>query len=81
MFCFMKKVIAGKEYDTERSTAVRKKVFGNFGDPEGYEEVLFVTEEGNYFLYSKGGEGSKYPKENIKRLSAKAAEEWKNSDQ
>jgi len=73
----MKKIICKKEYDTERATEVKKRAFGNFGDPEGYEETLFVTEEGNYFLYTRGGEKSKYPKEDIKRMSKDSAEKWR----
>ena len=72
----MKKIICKKEYDTDLSREVKKVTFGNFGDPEGYEETLYITEGGNYFLYTNGGEESKYPKEDIKRMSAKAAEEW-----
>ena len=70
----MKKIICGKEYDTTLSTVVKKVTNGYFGDPAGYEETLYVTEDGKYFLYTNGGEESKYPTENIKRMSAKAAE-------
>ena len=72
----MKKIICKKEYDTECAREVKKVTFGSFGDPDGYEETLYQTEGGNYFLYVNGGKESKYPKEDIKRLSAKAAEEW-----
>ena len=72
----MKKIICKKEYDTERAREVKKVTFGSFGNPEGYEETLYVTEGGNYFLYVNGGADSKYLKEDIKRMSAKAAEEW-----
>ena len=47
------------------------------GDPSGYEESLYKTEDGKYFLYVNGGAESIYPKEDIKRLSAAKAEEWK----
>ncbi len=72
----MKKIICKKEYDTDASTVVKKVTAGEFGDPAGYEETLYVTESGNYFLYVNGGEESKYQKEDIKRMSAKAAEAW-----
>lgn len=72
----MKKIICKKEYDTETSSVVKKVTVGNFGDAEGYEETLYVTESGNYFLYTNGGEASPYAKEDIKRMSAKAAEAW-----
>ena len=72
----MKKIICKKEYDTENASIVKKNTFGAFGDPAGYEETLYVTEGGSYFLYVNGGEASKYVKEDIKRMSAKAAEAW-----
>ena len=72
----MKKIICKKEYDTDTSVIVKKNTYGEFGDAEGYEETLYKTEGGNYFLYVNGGADSKYPKEDIKRMSAKAAEAW-----
>ena len=73
----MKKIICKIEYDTETATLIAKHTVGNFGDPDGYEESLYVTEGGKYFLYYNGGEESAYPQESIKRLSAAKAEEWK----
>ena len=72
----MKKIICKVEYDTEASTIVEKRTFGNFGDADGYEETLYVTDSGKYFIYTNGGVDSIYPEENIKRLSAAKAEEW-----
>ena len=72
----MKKVICKVEYDTEAATVVEKRTFGEFGDPAGYEEILFVTEKGNYYLYGNGGEASVYPTESIKRMSKANAEAW-----
>ena len=72
----MKKTICKKEYDTEKSTPIKRVTHGSFGDSEGYEEILYQTEGGNYFLYVNGGKDSKYKKEDIKRLSEKAKEAW-----
>lgn len=72
----MKKMICKVEYDTEKSQFVDKKVFGSYGDSDGYEECLFQTENGKYFLYVSGGSESKYAKEDIKRMSADKAKEW-----
>ena len=72
----MKKIICGTEYDTAASTVVKKVVNGLYGDPAGYEETLYVTAEGKYFLYTNGGEESKYTSEGIKRMSKKAADAW-----
>ncbi len=73
----MKKIICKKEYDTSSSELVEKRTFGVFGSPEGYEEILYKTADGSYFLYVNGGEKSKYKKEDIKRMPPKAAEEWR----
>ncbi|MBQ6645729.1 MAG: hypothetical protein IJM56_03515 [Clostridia bacterium] len=75
----MKKTICNVEYDTENSNLIMKKTCGNFGDPAGYEECLFETKGGKFFLYGNGGESSTYPTETIKRMSAAKAEEWKNA--
>ncbi len=72
----MKKIICKKEYDTETSSVIKKVTFGNFGDADGYEETLYVTEGGSYFLYVNGGADSKYKKEDIKRMSEKSAKEF-----
>lgn len=72
----MKKIICKVEYDTEASELLEKKAFGNFGDADGYEESLYVTADGKYFLYTNGGEESPYKKEDIKRMSKVKADEW-----
>ena len=72
----MKKIICGTEYDTATSTVVKKVVNGYWGDPAGYEETLYVTADGKYFLYTNGGEESKYTTEKIARMSKKAADLW-----
>ena len=72
----MKKIICKVEYDTEASELVLKKANGNFGDADGYEETLYKTANGKFFLYTNGGADSKYPTEDIKRLSAAKADEW-----
>ena len=65
------------EYDTDTAEFIQKKVVGAFGDPDGYEECLFKTPDGKFFLYGNGGENSPYAEEAIKRMSAAKAEEWK----
>ena len=75
----MKKIICKVEYDTENSEIVSKNTFGNYGDSDGYEETLYITKDGKYFLYVNGGADSKYPVENITRMSKAKAEEWLNN--
>ena len=72
----MQKIICKKVYDTETSTFIHKVTVGEYGDPKGYEECLFQTESGAFFLYVKGGEESKYPTENIVRISAEKKDVW-----
>ncbi len=72
----MQKIICKKLYDTDISELIFKKTEGAFGDPAGYEETLYRTPEGSYFLYVNGGETSLHPEEKITRLSEKKAEEW-----
>ena len=72
----MKKIICKKEYDTENAEFVEKHTYGFFGDPAGYEEVLFQNPAGLYFLYVHGGEASPYPKEDILRLAKSKVNAW-----
>jgi len=72
----MKKTICKKEYDTETATIIKKCVFSYFGDPAGYEEILYQTPEGLYFVYGHGGENSSYPNEDIQRLAKTKVKEW-----
>lgn len=72
----MKKIICKKEYDTETAAIIKKCVFSYYGDPVGYEEILFQTPEGLYFVYGNGGERSPYPAEEIQRLAKTKVKEW-----
>ena len=72
----MKKIICKKEYDTETASVVKKCIFGFYGDPAGYEEILFQTPEGLYFLYVHGGEASPYPTEDLLRLAKTKVKAW-----
>ena len=70
----MQKTICKKLYDTETATLIKAYSFGNLGDPNGYEEDLYQTPEGLYFLHVGGGETSIYPTEDILRLAK--IKEW-----
>ena len=73
----MKKIICKVEYDTEKSELVAKFTSGEFGSTDGYEESLYVTANGKYFLYVHGGEDSIHPAEGITRMSADKAKQWR----
>ena len=72
----MKKIICKKEYDTQTATLIKKYTYGNFGDVNGYEETLYQTPGGLYFLYVNGGEQSVHPAEDIIRLAKAKANDW-----
>ena len=72
----MKKIICKREYDTETATLVKKCSVGYFVDPAGYEETLYQTPDGLYFLYVCGGPESPYQKEDIQRLAKNKVQAW-----
>lgn len=72
----MKKTICKTVYDTENSTLIKKITFGHFGASDGYEESLYQTPNGLYFIYVNGGVDSKHPKEDISRISAERKTAW-----
>lgn len=72
----MQKIICKKVYDTETATLVKKCTYGFYGESAGYEESLYQTETGHYFLYVNGGVDSKYPKEDIIRMGAEKVKVW-----
>ena len=72
----MLKKIGRVTYDTETALLLVKKTYGYYGDPAGYEEILFKTPGGHYFVYTNGGEQSPYPPEGINRLKAEDAEKY-----
>lgn len=63
-------------YDTTKATVVKKVTSGYWGDPAGYEMTMYVTEKGEYFLYTFGGEASAYKKEAITSYTKAKAEAW-----
>lgn len=72
----MQKTMYKHVYDTETATLIQKYTYGYFGDPAGYEEILFQTPEGLYFLYVHGGEASPYPTEDLLRLAKTKVKAW-----
>ena len=72
----MKKIIGKKEYDTETAIIIKQFTFSYFGDPAGYEETLYQTPDGFFFVYVCGGANSIHPEENIFRLGKNKVDEW-----
>lgn len=75
----MKKTIRGNVYDTETAELISKNVHGTFGDPAGYEETLYATGDGRYFVYTNGGEASPYPSEKISCIAKGKVDAWLES--
>ena len=72
----MVKVIDGQVYNTSTSTVDKKFTHGAPGDPCGYEETLYITDDGRFFVYTYGGLNSKYPEENITPISREELKDW-----
>lgn len=72
----MRKEIGGVTYDTYFATIDKKFTYGAPGDPCGYEETLYITDDGKYFVYTYGGAHSKYPSENIFPISREEVKGW-----
>lgn len=72
----MQKIICKKEYDTETATLIKKYNYSYLGDPAGFEENLYQTPGGLYFLHVLGGETSPYPQEDILRIAKTKVNDW-----
>jgi hypothetical protein len=72
----MRKIINGVIYDTATATIDKKFTFGLPGDPSGYEETVYITPAGHYFLYTNGGIDSKYPSESIFPIAREDIKSW-----
>ena len=73
------KMFEGKKhvYDTTKAEALGNKAFSYYGDPAGYEETLYKTKGGLYFLWGIGGTESLYNAgEDIRPVTAKQAKAW-----
>jgi hypothetical protein len=65
-----------KTPNLETATEIRRVAKGYFGDPHGYEEILFRTRNNRYVLVQKGGHESPFPEEKITQILKKDAEAW-----
>ena len=72
----MRKEIDGVIYDTYFATIDKKFTYGAPGDPYGYEETLYITNDGRYFVYTNGGTQSKYPVERIIPIAREDVKNW-----
>ncbi|HSL85493.1 MAG TPA: hypothetical protein VK861_01000 [Bacteroidales bacterium] len=65
-----------KAPNLETATEIRRVTHGYFGDPSGYEEILFRTRNNRYVLLQRGGTESPYSEEKITQILKVDAEEW-----
>lgn len=72
----MKKIINRRIYDTDTSKQLAFKYIGSFGEPQGYEERLYLTKRGLHFIFGTGGPDSPYPQPTIKEITPEQAGEW-----
>lgn len=56
----MKKVIDGKVFNTETSESIASASYSSCGDFHYWFEELFLSRNGQFFLYGKGGPLSRY---------------------
>ena len=68
--------IGRKVYDTEKSRLIAQKANGCYGDPTGYEEVLYQKAENDYFFFGQGGSNSPYPQSTIAPVASEQAKAW-----
>jgi hypothetical protein len=74
----MKTIINKKTYDTDKDEHVGFKYVGVFGHLNGYEEQLFVTKKGQFYIYGAGGPESPYPEATIRLLTNEEADLWEH---
>ena len=73
------KLYEGKKhiYDTSKAEPLGNRIYSYFGDPAGYEETLYKTKGGLYFLWGLGGADSPYASgEDIHPISKEEAQAW-----
>ena len=73
----MKVKIKNKTYNTDTAKILKHTTYGNFGESFGYEENLFQTKKGDYFIHGLGGPDSKYPEETIIPITDADAKKFK----
>ena len=69
-----------KVYETTEMTEIKRVAHGVYGEHAGYEEDLYVAEDGKYFLYGVGGETSVYPEEKLVSLTKAKLAAWEKAN-
>lgn len=72
-------MVKKKTPNLENALEIKKVVYGHFGDPKGYEEILYRMRNNRYVLVQRGGQNSPFPEENIQPILKAKALEWQES--
>ena len=70
--------ISKTQYSLKESEKIGGYIHGEYGDPRGFEETLYQSKNGEYFIVGKGGMESRYKGENIISISNEDANQWIN---
>ncbi|MCL2499972.1 MAG: hypothetical protein FWE90_06495 [Defluviitaleaceae bacterium] len=73
----MKTVVKEKEYSTYNAKCLGYKHIGEYGHDDGFEEQLYLAEDGQHFIYGIGGPNSPYPEPEITLVKEEKAVLWK----
>jgi hypothetical protein len=73
----MKAIVNEKIYSTYDAKCLGYRHIGEFGCNYGFEEQLYLAENGQHFLYGAGGPESPYLEPEINLLSEEEAAAWK----
>ena len=64
-------------FDTTKAEDLGNRAYSYYGDPAGYEETLYKTKGGLFFLWGIGGAESPYASgEDIRPLTEAEANAW-----
>ncbi len=64
-------------FDTNKAEVLGNRAFSYYGDSAGYEETLYKTKGGLYFLWGLGGADSPYNAgEDIRPITEEEAQAW-----
>jgi hypothetical protein len=73
----MKTTINEKAYSTYDAECLGYRHIGEFGHADGFEEQLYLANDGQHFLYGVGGPDSPYIESEIILLTDQEAATWK----
>jgi hypothetical protein len=72
----MKATINEKAYSSYDARCLGYRHIGEYGQHEGFEEQLYIADDGQHFIFGIGGPESPYIEPEIILLTEKEAEEW-----